>query len=377
MEHILYAEIYLICGIVVGLLLMWMIRRETVSTQEKKLRNVLAWFLANFAANFIFTMLNSLLTSFPLRLPLSILFKNLYFITMMIGVGAWCAYAEAVQKTSRKRYRITMSVVGIALTLSLIPLIVNFSTQSMFYFDENCSYHRGVGFHYFMLYLFVMSAFFAVRLILHAQYESDPTQRTALRQTAAFPLCLLLAWVLCFVGESVPVICVCIMVELLFMYGGANNQLISRDKLTQVNNRQNLISFLNYKVRSHEEKLYVFMVDVDYFKTINDTYGHLEGDNALMDVVRALKKVCLPFRKRPYIARYGGDEFIVVLEGSAKDAAQMKDSIPAILVEEARPDAPYTLSVSIGMAEYDPGMTAKDMIGSADEALYEMKRMRR
>ena len=97
-------------------------------------------------------------------------------------------------------------------------------------------------------------------------------------------MCLLLAWVLCFVGESVPVIVVCIMIEMLFMYTGANNQLISKDKLTQVNNRQNLISFLNYQVHTHEEKLFIFMVDVDYFKEINDTYGHLEGDNALAQV---------------------------------------------------------------------------------------------
>lgn len=377
MEHILYAEIYLICGIVVGLLLMWMVKRNTSSTQEKKLRNVLAWFLANFAANFIFTLCNSFLGSSFLRLPLSVLFKNLYFATMIMGVGSWCAYAEAVQKVSLKRYRITMSIVGAALVLAVVPLIVNLWTNSMFYFDDDLVYHRGPGFHYFMLYLFAASATFAVRLVIHSNTESDPTQRTALRQAALFPVCLLLAWILCFVGESVPVICVCIMVELLFMYTGANNQMISKDTLTQVNNRQNLISFLNYKVITHDERLYLFMVDVDYFKAINDNFGHLEGDNALVDVVNALKKACQPFRKRPYIARYGGDEFIVVLEGMGADAAALRESIPRILKEEARPGAPYTLQVSMGVAEYDPGMTPEDMIAAADEALYEIKRNRR
>lgn len=377
MEHILYAEVYLICCIVDGLLLFWTARRETASTQERKLLHVLVWFFISFSANLIFTLCNSVIGLSLLRLPLSYFFKTLYFAAMIGGVFAWCAYAEAMQKTPQKRYRIIMLAARLALILALAPLIVNFWSGSMFYFDESCAYHRGVTFHYFMLYLFAVSAVFSVRLILHSSFEGDPSSRSAMRQTALFPLCLLLAWVLCFVGEAVPVICVCIMVELLCMYNGANNQMISKDKLTQVNNRQNLFSFLNYKLNTHEERVYLLMVDVDYFKAINDTYGHLEGDNALVDVVDALKKACAPFRKRPYIARYGGDEFIVVLEGTAKDAAALKESIPVLLKDNARPDAPYSLQVSIGMAEYDPGMTAQDMIAAADEQLYEIKRNRR
>ena len=377
MEHVLYAEIYLICCIVVGQLLFWMIRRETNSTPEKKLRSLLACFLCNFFANFIFVLCNSFMGGSVLRMPLSYLFKNLYFATLVMGVGMWCTYAEAVQRTPRDRYRATMRVVGPLLALGLAPLIVNLWTGSMFSFDGDGAYRRGDGFHYFMLYLFLVSLGFAIRLLAHAAKESEPNQRLALRQTAMFPACLLLAWALCFIGESVPVICVCIMAELLFMYIGANNQLISRDKLTQVNNRQNLMSFLNHKVQFHEERLYLLMVDIDYFKNINDTYGHLEGDQALLDVVKALKQACSPFRKRPFIARYGGDEFIVVLEGGAKEVAALRESISRLLKENARPDAPYTLGVSIGMAEYDPGMSADDMIGAADKQLYEIKRSRR
>ena len=377
MQHVLYAEIYLICCIVVGLLFLWTAKREAASTPERKLKNVFGWFMCNFFMNFFFTLANHFLGSSALRRPLSIGFKYLYFATMVVGVGAWCAYAETLQKISLKRYRVTMGIVGFGLLLALVPLVINAWTGSMFYFEGACTYRRGQGFHYFMLYLFAASTFFSVRLVIHSGKESDPNQRHALQQTALFPLCLLLGWLLSFLSESVPVICVCIMFEMLFMYAGANTQMISKDKLTQVNNRQNLISFLNYKVQTHEEKLYIFMVDVDYFKAINDTYGHLEGDNALVDVVAALKKACMPFRKRPYIARYGGDEFIVVLEGTAADAAAMKQSIPEILRDNPRKDAPYTLAVSIGMAEYDPGMTPNDMIAAADEELYEIKKNRR
>ena len=67
----------------------------------------------------------------------------------------------------------------------------------------------------------------------------------------------------------------------------------------------------------------------------------------------------------------------MVLEGTVGDAAAMKTSIQEILREGKRADAPYDLQVSIGMAEYDPGMTPNDMIAAADEELYEIKRKRR
>ena len=146
------------------------------------------------------------------------------------------------------------------------------------------------------------------------------------------------------------------------------------DKLTQVNNRQNLTSFINYKLYDHVSRLYLLMIDVDYFKTINDTYGHLEGDNALITVANTLKRACAAFKKRPFIARYGGDEFIIVLEGTQEDAEQLCASIRYILDEDK--ERRYPLTLSIGMSSYRSGMTAKEMIAAADEELYKIKQAR-
>jgi diguanylate cyclase (GGDEF)-like protein len=149
------------------------------------------------------------------------------------------------------------------------------------------------------------------------------------------------------------------------------------DKLTQVNNRQNLLSFLEYKVLNHTEKLFLFMMDLDYFKTINDTYGHLEGDDALIRAATALKMACGDFKRRPYIARYGGDEFIVVIESTKPEAealiARIRESLDTLNKQANRP---YELKFSIGVGEYHPGMNANDLIEAADHALYEIKRAR-
>ena len=119
------------------------------------------------------------------------------------------------------------------------------------------------------------------------------------------------------------------------------------------------------------------MMDLDYFKSINDTYGHLEGDDALVRAAKALKIACGNFKRRPYIARYGGDEFIVVLESSKADAdllvQNIRDTLEQLNEESHRP---YTLKFSIGVGEFHPGMDSNQLIEAADHALYEIKRAR-
>ena len=99
MEAARYAEVYLVCIIVVALLTFWSTRRSTRSVEERWLVYVLLAFLGNFASNFFFKLFNGrLIGSEALFLPASYFFKTLYFITLDIGVFAWCGYAETEQK---------------------------------------------------------------------------------------------------------------------------------------------------------------------------------------------------------------------------------------------------------------------------------------
>ena len=115
------------------------------------------------------------------------------------------------------------------------------------------------------------------------------------------------------------------------------------------------------------------MMDVDEFKTINDTYGHLAGDDALTCVAKALKQACAQFKKRPFIARYGGDEFVVILEGTADDVAVVEERIQTEAASFNGPDRPYVIGLSIGIAAYVQGMTTQELIAAADEELYKIK----
>ena len=152
-----------------------------------------------------------------------------------------------------------------------------------------------------------------------------------------------------------------------------SNSQISIDQLTRVNNRQNLDRFMNYKLIDHTDQVWFLMMDVDEFKHINDTYGHLEGDQALKEVSATLKSACHDSPSRPFIARYGGDEFVIVIEGTEKSCQSIRDNIETLLQKSNRSNRPYRLELSIGCAKYTSGMTYMQLVAQADDDMYKNK----
>ena len=377
MEAILYAEIYLFCIIIVWLCKYWSDQRSSNSASERWLHTALVGFLISFISNFLFTLVNRVFPPVFLTRHASWFLKTVYHIMLCCGVFAWCGYADTECRgnlfTTRKKVKIS----AIPMALMVILVISNLWTHALFTIDEN-GYVRGKLFQLEMGLLVAITTVFSFRLLNHARSETDPIKRSHLHLVSSFPLCLLIAWLLTRAGEGFPIISVAITIELLCLYMGTSTQQISMDKLTQVNNRQNLLGFLDYKLANHDEKLFLLMMDLDYFKTINDSYGHLEGDDALIRASKALKLACGDnFRRRPYIARYGGDEFIVVIEAVKADAdllvSRIREELDRLNQEANRP---YTLAFSIGVGEYHPGMDANALIEAADSELYKIKRAR-
>jgi diguanylate cyclase (GGDEF)-like protein/PAS domain S-box-containing protein len=157
--------------------------------------------------------------------------------------------------------------------------------------------------------------------------------------------------------------------------------LSTTDGLTGVSNRRRLDEFLEHEWRRSmrdRSELSLLLVDIDYFKQFNDRYGHLAGDDCLMQVAAALKN-CVR-RTGDFVARYGGEEFACVLlrtgEKEARKAAQrIMDEIAGLnIVHEGSTIAEH-LTVSIGVATVVPekGQGYPDLIGAADRSLYAAK----
>ncbi len=371
MEQILYSEIELICMAVDGLLLYWAARREAKSASDQWLILVLICFFCNFGFNALTSMIK---TADGTGLFVRTCLCTLYFISLDFGVFCWCGYAETEWRSGVFEKKKNYPWLALLLALPVLIALINLATHHLFYFDAQGNYCRGILFQVQMAYLLAVTSFCAVRLLRCARSESDPEKKQHMLFAATFPLCILAAWLLSFIGTELPVISVSIMLELLCMYTGMLNRQISIDHLTQVNNRRNMMGFLNYKVRNHAEDLFLFMIDVDRFKSINDTFGHLEGDNALIRTANVLKQACASFRKRPYIARYGGDEFIVILEGNDQDAELMKENIRTLLGKDGIPPLKKPLSLSIGQVKWAEGMDSHTLIAAADDRLYQIKK---
>jgi diguanylate cyclase (GGDEF)-like protein len=152
-------------------------------------------------------------------------------------------------------------------------------------------------------------------------------------------------------------------------------ELATLDGLTRLFQRRyfEAIAELEWKrVIRHKHPLSILMIDLDQFKSINDTYGHDKGDLVLRKTAQILKSAC---REEDIVARYGGEEFIILLaetdmEGTRAVGQRIHEGIRKLYVLPDR-----TITVSIGVASY-PTSNATDvntLIKYADQALYQAK----
>lgn len=154
------------------------------------------------------------------------------------------------------------------------------------------------------------------------------------------------------------------------------DQIARTDALTGIANRRHFDEHLLQRLRQPELPLALLIADVDAFKAYNDRYGHLAGDECLRQVARALSEFALT--PDALLARFGGEEFVLLLEGTAaavaeRRAQQMVEAVRALAINH--PDAPAgTVSISIGYTRRsEPGESGDDLIERADQALYRAK----
>ncbi|NNF84815.1 MAG: diguanylate cyclase [Deltaproteobacteria bacterium] len=153
----------------------------------------------------------------------------------------------------------------------------------------------------------------------------------------------------------------------------------SYDGLTQLHNHRHFQETLAIEVsRSlrHGRTFSLIFMDVDLFKNYNDTHGHLKGDSVLRTIGEILKNI---LRKTDTAARYGGDEFVLLLPETDKGAAQGVGELVRKTIEshpfygrDAQPGGKVTVSVGVASFPAD-GTDAANLVQSADKALYESK----
>lgn len=151
------------------------------------------------------------------------------------------------------------------------------------------------------------------------------------------------------------------------------------DDLTGVASRAWVLERLERELERHRRKpgrLGLLLLDLDHFKSVNDTYGHLVGDQVLVAAAQALEEGS---RGDDLVGRYGGEEFVVMLpdldlEAATRVAERMRRRLGEVRVETGSEDGPISVTASFGVVEAGPDETVDGLLGRADDLLYRAKR---
>lgn len=365
MVKALKIEIFLLCMIVlIGLAARS--RRSLFSSTQQLLFSMLGY---TSAAYIFFDMIWTLSdgVSTPVGITANWISNAVSFSLFAIACLIWFFYSETVQGSRLLTARYRVAIVTLPTVLVVVLAFTSYWTHTMFYIDAQGVYRRGA------LYMIqpIVSYCYIIYTSLHAFIQTrkvESLQKKAIYRTLAFFVVPALVGGTFQVLFSVPGLCVGITLSILLLYIIYQEQLISTDTLTGLNNRNRFETYMLslFSNVDQAEDVYLLMMDADGFKLINDRYGHVEGQ-----VISAtLKEVCSA--SGGFIARYGGDEFVVLQKAAAEQ--DVIDLCSAINDELARAEVPYLLRMSIGYARVGDGVdTWQDLLRAADAELYRVK----
>ena len=166
------------------------------------------------------------------------------------------------------------------------------------------------------------------------------------------------------------------LIEVLKQQNSQFQKLISLDRLTGINNRSKIEELILQEVERNdryksEHPFSILFVDIDFFKLVNDRWGHLMGDSVLKQIAQLL---CEVSRVSDNVGRWGGEEFIIMLpHTNLNDAIILADRLNKI-VREAKFESDEKVTVSIGIAQYKNSEGYKSLLNRSDKALYIAKK---
>ncbi len=306
-----------------------------------------------------------------------------YLINIIYYVAAACATYYWFMNTGyvinstfwgRKR---NMFLAMIPVFFSVVLSLLSIWKGYYFYIDEANKYHRGSLFFVNNVICYVYAFLSCIIALRAALRETDYIKRKQYLLISFYIVFPLLVAVIQVLRPDIPTIHVGMTVPIIYIYTELLDLQISTDYLTGLNNRNQLMRFLNMAVANptKDKTLFLFLIDVDSFKKINDSYGHAEGDFALQKTAEVLKSVAKKFGG--FVARYGGDEFNYVVE---LDDEQTVEDIKKYFEKQcksASKDLKYKLSLSVGCAKHTPSLKVNELFLLADSDMYKEKSVRK
>ena len=311
----------------------------------------------------------------------SMFLKTVYFLSATIAGYLWFLYMGTLSGTSLVQSRRTTWLLTIPIWAHGLLCLINVWTGVLFWVGADMRYTRGILFpvQYMIIYSYLIAS--STIALGRAMRPANYVDRSRLLAIAMFPVLPAISGMAQLFIWRVPFNCIGFTLSMVIVYLTELGQQISQEPLTQLANRKQLMRVLQQNMGEHADdgSLCLFLFDVDDFKKINDTFGHVEGDRAILRVAEALRRAAAKLRRRATVARYGGDEFaIATLTEKEGDVEELQRLIEAELAEINRTEERYRIQLSTGVAMYSgKHRSIRDLINEADAKLYQHKNSKR
>ena len=283
-------------------------------------------------------------------------------------------------RRTEKEFMVRMLFYALPLDVFILLTVTSQFTHLIYYVDDSNVYQRGP--------LYIVQVLLCAGYVIYATILAHLTSRiliksrTVKKEIYSLTLASLMALsggVIQSLVNDKPILSMTLTVAVLFIYINVQSKQIYIDTLCGINNRRQFNIYVDNLLsrRSYKKGIYLLMLDIDKFKLINDTYGHLEGDYALIQVAEILAKVCQ--ENNDFTARYGGDEFaIICMRQDGDEVEKLKIRVKEeVNILNKLNDKPYDISISIGSSKLDPKTdNLESAIKNADEQLYSIKAAR-
>lgn len=302
---------------------------------------------------------------------------NLVYMVLTGFIGfLWIVYVDfKVRRRLDSSHYKRVTMFSIPMLVLLVLTLTSPKTHILFYIDENNCYRRGklMWIRLCVMILYVLWA--AVLTLVGIKRQKTKQKKDEMRALLQFTFFPLIGIFMQLFYLNLPFTAVGISLSVLLVFINVQNKQISIDALTGINNRRQLTLYVDSELSALFKKgeLYYLIMDVDKFKSINDTYGHLEGDNALIKIASLLNSLCE--KQNDFVARYGGDEFVIVCRrrNEFEVEALKNEILKTVSQMNEQGELPYKLSLSVGSAKFDTSKSNDEIFAEADKKLYSIK----
>lgn len=357
-------------AILVLFLLLYRIRIAQTNQFDEKAYNFL------LIVTFIATINETL--SFIIDARPGFIFYILQYISNTICTDAsvivgycWCLFVEYHIYRNTNRIKKKSRILAIPLIITTILLIINlFGNGIIFSISEKNKYMRGL----FSYAVYVTVFFYYIESIWTVKTTKNDSILVEFFPIYYFVVPCMIGTIIqgLFFGIAVGWLCVAIAFILIYIEFQISNSFI--DDLSGLYNRKYMNHYLNKLQNAKNKHVYGFLLDVNDFKVINDTYGHLSGDRAIIHIGKILQNTigngCVAIRM-------GGDEFVIFANFKTnEEALALKKRIEQNVRQfNIHSKEPFHLSFSIGIAKYNGNIDT--FLSAMDDSMYEAKNMHR